>query len=248
MQKSPVSNERGDGPPNIRAVILDYGKVLARCPTTEEFGRMAKMFNVNFESFYQLWGASRGSYDRDDLTAEEYWSKMAAETNTSLNSRQIESLRKMEVEIWDHTNPAMLEWVSRLRAAGIKTGLLSNMPWDLINHLRANCPWLENFDFKTFSAEVRLIKPAPGIYEHSLRGLGVSAPEALFVDDRENNIQAARALGMHAVQFQSVGQLKHDLEALGFPILPTRAESSFAICSDEAPSDLSGPEAITPVG
>jgi putative hydrolase of the HAD superfamily len=228
MQKSQVSNERGSGSPNISAVILDYGKVLARCPTPEEFGRMAKMFNVDFESFYKLWEASRGSYDRDDFTAEEYWLKMAAKTNTSLDGRQIETLRKVEVEIWTYMNPGMLDWVSRLRAGGIKTGLLSNMPWDLVNHLRTNGQWMENFDFKTFSAEVRLIKPAPGIYQHTLDGLAISAPEALFIDDRENNIQAARALGMHAIQFQSIGQLKHDLEALGFPILPAGVESSSA--------------------
>jgi putative hydrolase of the HAD superfamily len=248
MQESAVSNERRNGSPGISAVILDYGKVLARCPTPEEFGRMAKMFNVSFEFFYELWEASRGPYDCGDLAAEEYWLKLAAETNTSLDGRQIEILRKVEVEIWAHTNPGMLDWVSQLHGAGIKTGLLSNMPWDLVNHLRTNCRWLENFDFKTFSAELRLIKPAPGIYKHTLDGLGVSAPEALFVDDRENNIRAARALGMHAIQFRSIAQLKHDLKALGFPVLPSGAESSSAVCSEGSLSDRPGQEPIAPVG
>jgi putative hydrolase of the HAD superfamily len=122
----------------------------------------------------------------------------------------------------------MLDWVSQLRAAGIKTGLLSNMPRDLVTYLRANCKWMENFVFKTFSSEVRLIKPDPAIYEHTLHGLGVSSSESLFVDDREINIQAARALGMHAIQFGSIAQFKDDLEAMGFPILPTVVESALA--------------------
>jgi putative hydrolase of the HAD superfamily len=229
MQQGPSSAGRLNGSPKIRAVILDYGQVLARCPTVEEFGRMAKVFNVSFELFFELWEASRGPYDRGDLTAEEYWLKLAAQTNSSIDHRQIEVLRKIEVDIWAHPNPGMFEWVSDLCAAGIKTGLLSNMPWDLVNHVRTKCKWMENFTFKTLSAEVRLIKPDPAIYEHTLQGLGVSATEALFVDDREPNIRAAVALGMHAIQFRSITQLKHDLAALGFPVLPAGAESPSAI-------------------
>jgi 2-haloacid dehalogenase len=75
------------------------------------------------------------------------------------------------------------------------------------------------------SAEVRLIKPDPAIYQHTLNGLGASAAETLFVDDREPNIRAARALGMRAIQFLSISQLKDDLEALGFPLLPAGEES-----------------------
>jgi putative hydrolase of the HAD superfamily len=229
MQEDSLSAERLNDFPGIRAVILDYGQVLVRCPTEEEFGRMAQMFNVSFELFFELWEASRGPYDRGDLTAEEYWLKLAAQTNSSIDRKQIDILRKIEVEIWAHPNPGMFEWVSQLCRAGIKTGLLSNMPWDLVNYVRSNCTWMENFAFKTLSAEVRLIKPDPAIYKHTLHGLGVSAAEALFVDDREPNISAARTLGMHAIQFQSIAQFRDDLEAFGFPILPTRVESATAV-------------------
>jgi putative hydrolase of the HAD superfamily len=225
MQETPVPTGRRNGSHGINAVILDYGQVLVRCPTVEEFKRLAEVFNVSFDTFYELWEASRGPYDRGDLTAEEYWLKFAGQTNISLDLGQIEMLRKIEVEIWAHPIPGMFDWVSHLRAAGFKTGLLSNMPWDLVNHVRTNCRWMENFDFKTLSAEVRLIKPDPAIYEHTLHGLGASATETLFVDDREPNIQAARALGMRAIQFLSISQLKGDLEALGFPLLPAGEKS-----------------------
>jgi putative hydrolase of the HAD superfamily len=229
-----------NGSPAISAVILDYGHVLARCPTAEEFGRMAEMFNVSFESFCELWEASRGPYDRGDFTAEEYWLKLAAQTDSSIDGEQIELLRKAEVEIWAHPNPGMFEWVSQLRAAGFKTGLLSNMPWDLVKHVRTNCQWMEKFSFTTLSAEVGMIKPDSGIYEHTLRGLGVSATEVLFIDDRERNIQAARALGMRAIQFRSIEQLKDELEAIGFPVLPDTGPVS---AGAENPIDRPDPEA-----
>jgi putative hydrolase of the HAD superfamily len=207
----------------------------------EEFGRMAKMFKVNFELFYQLWETSRDLYDRGDVTAEEYWLNLAAQTNTSLDREQIEILRRVEVEIWACPNPHMLDWASRLHAAGIKTALLSNMPLDLAAHLRTNCQWMENFTFKTLSSEVRLIKPAPAAYQHTLHGLGVSAEESLFVDDSKPNIIAARALGIHAIQFRSIAQLKDDLEALRFPILPAVAESSSAVSGAASSAASSAP-------
>ena len=70
------------------------------------------------------------------------------------------------------------------------------------------------------SAEVSLVKPDAAIYEHSLRGVGVAASEALFVDDKEPNVQGARAVGIRAIRFQSLKQLSSDLKELGFPILP----------------------------
>jgi hypothetical protein len=76
MQSS-LSSDCGNGSRQIKAVILDYGQVLARRPTAEEFGRMAEMFNVSFDLFYERWEASRGPYDRGDFTAEEYWLKLA---------------------------------------------------------------------------------------------------------------------------------------------------------------------------
>jgi putative hydrolase of the HAD superfamily len=149
----------------------------------------------------------------------------------------------MEVEIWAHANPDMLHWVNQLHAAGIKTALLSNMPWDLVKYVRANFHWMENFTFKTFSAEVRLIKPDPAIYERTLRGLGVPAVEALFLDDREVNVEAARALGIRSIQFQSTAQLKKELEVLGFPILPGDVESSSEVSSTAASrSEVPGQE------
>ena len=122
--------------------------------------------------------------------------------------------------MWAHENPLIVEWLKRIHSSGIRTGLLSNMPHDMIRHVRQKFAWLEYFDHQTFSAEVKLIKPDAAIYEHSLRGVEVRASEALFVDDKEPNVQGARAVGMRAIQFQSTEQFRNDLEKLGFSALP----------------------------
>ena len=212
------------GVSKIRAVILDYGEVLCHPPTAEEFGRMVGVFAVDPDSFRQLWERNRGLYDRGDLTPQAYWSKLAEDAKVKVAPEQLEQLCEWDVEMWAHPNPNMIEWLKQIHAAGIKTAILSNMHPDMIGYARKNFKWLKYFDHHTFSAEIRLIKPDPAIYEHSLRGLGVPPSDALFVDDREQNIKAAQALGIRSIQFRSMAQFRNDLEKLGFPILPMDAK------------------------
>ncbi len=205
---------------DIKAVILDYGMVLCHPPTSEEIGRMTAVLRVERAQFNQLWGRNRDRYDRGDLSPEKYWSLLAAEAGVALTPAQLDQLYGWDVEMWAHPDPLMIGWAKELHASGIKTGVLSNMHQDMIAYARRNFAWLRDFDHLTLSAEVSLVKPDAAIYEHSLRGLGVAAPEALFIDDREANVQGARSVGMRAMLFQSPAQLRKDLGRLGFTILP----------------------------
>src|ERR1700690_1396066 len=207
-------------PSTIKAVILDYGEVLCYPPTAEEMGRMAAPFGMDPVSFRKLWDRDRLRYDRGDLSPEAYWSGVANDTGTRLAPEQFTQLRQWDLEMWGHDNPTMVEWVRQIHSSGIKTGLLSNMPHEMVRYVRQKFAWLDQFDHLLFSAEGSLVKPDAAISEHSLRGVGVAASEALFVDDKEPNVQGARAVGIRAIRFQSLKQLSSDLKELGFPILP----------------------------
>ena len=114
----------------------------------------------------------------------------------------------------------MLLWVDKLRAAGYQTSILSNLNKDFTGHMRTKCDWIHRFDFQVFSSEIGRIKPEPEIYQHCLKLLGSAPEQTLFIDDRESNVLAARAEGIASIQFRSLGQLRKDLEAMGFPVLP----------------------------
>jgi len=204
----------------IKAVILDYGEVLSYPPTAEEWSRMANLFHMDPARFRSLWDRNRLAYDRGDLSLEAYWSQLAEDAGMNLEPEILTKLSQWDNEMWARVNPPMVEWPKRMRSAGLKTGLLSNMPVCMIRYARQQFGWLTHFDHQTFSAEVKLAKPDPAIYRHSLDGLGVAAAETLFVDDRATNVEGARAVGLNAIQFQSVTQLRSDLEKLGFPVLP----------------------------
>ncbi len=206
--------------PEVKAVIFDYGEVLCHPPTPAEIACLAGFFGVTVDRLPALWERNRGPYDLGDLTAEAYWSMLAADAGFAIGPGQMEKICELDMAMWSNINSSMVEWARQLGSSGFKVGLLSNMHPDMVTHCRRHFPWLNDFDFVTFSGEVRLIKPDPAIYEYTLRGLGVTASEAIFLDDREVNIQAARALGITAIHVRSMPQLRKDLQAAGFVLLP----------------------------
>jgi putative hydrolase of the HAD superfamily len=167
-----------------------------------------------------LWERNRGPYDRGDLSPQVYWSMLANDAGIEITSAEVDKISELDLAMWSKVNSSMVEWAHHLRASGLKIGLLSNMHPHMVSHCRRQFAWLRNFDSVIFSGEVRLIKPEPAIYEHALRGLGAKADETLFLDDRERNVRAAQDLGIRAIRFRSVEQLRSDLEAVGFPVLP----------------------------
>lgn len=204
----------------LKAVIFDYGEVLCHAPTPEENAKLARFFNLEVQQLPGLWERNRGPYDRGDLTSQEYWSMLAKDAGVEIGSSEIERICELDLDMWSTINSSMVDWAYQLRGSDLKIGLLSNMHPDMVSHCRKQFAWLKDFDSVTFSADVRLIKPDPAIYEHALRGLGTKADETLFLDDRERNVRAAQGLGIHAIRFRSVAQLRRDLQAEGFPILP----------------------------
>jgi putative hydrolase of the HAD superfamily len=209
--------------PKIRAVILDYGEVLCHPPTPEAIDRMARIFQMDSARFFPTYLQSRVPYDKGDLLPDEYWQKFAEQAGVRIDAATIENLRRWDLELWSTLNDAMILWVQKIHAAGYKTAILSNMPSDMVVHVRKNFAWLKHFDHHVFSADLRSVKPEPKIYQHCIAALGVQPAEALFVDDREINLEQARATGIRTIRFQSLEQFREDLQTLGFPILPASA-------------------------
>jgi 2-haloacid dehalogenase len=65
------------------------------------------------------------------------------------------------------------------------------------------------------SGAVKLLKPDPAIYFLALHRFGLKPAEALFIDDREINVEGARAVGMKAHLFVDADDLRERLEGEG---------------------------------
>jgi len=77
---------------SVRAVVFDYGEVLCHPPTTQDMERMAAVVGIPTEIFRVLY-SDRGRYDRGDVTAAVYWSKVASGAGVRVNDKTLEQLR-----------------------------------------------------------------------------------------------------------------------------------------------------------
>ena len=101
-----------------------------------------------------------------------------------------------------------------LRAAGLRVYAISNWSADTFSVAHAMVPELSLFDDRVISGEERMVKPDPEIFLLACRRFGVEPHEVLFVDDRPENVEAARAVGMTGIQFTGADALRRTLEDL----------------------------------
>src|SRR5262249_41795984 len=214
--------------PKIKAVILDYGEVLCHGPAPHYIQSMADVFKLSPQAFRAIYDRHRLPYDRGDYSPQVYWSKFEEETDAKLSLAQLRQLRDWDVEMWSDVDLAMLVWVDTLRAHKLKIALLSNMHADMARHFRHRFDWVNKFDTAVLSAEIRSVKPEPGIYLRTVEALGVRPEAALFIDDRERNIRGANEVGIKAIRFESIEQLARELEKIGLHIPPPLVKETSA--------------------
>ena len=184
-------------------------------PDVDSHTALVETAGVPDEVFEEHYWAHRHAYDAGALNGQTYWQNVAKGAGFELTSERLAAFHYHDSLMWANLNDTMLEWAVALQRAGIKTAILSNMGDVNLAYMRENFDWLAGFTHLTWSCELLTAKPDPAIYTHTLEKLGVSAHEAIFVDDIPANIAAARALGIDGIQFTSVEQLRTDLEARG---------------------------------
>jgi len=98
----------------------------------------------------------------------------------------------------------------------LKLALLSNTDPIHVAHLESNFAFFEFFPPPTriYSCSVRASKPSPVIFQAALKAVKTPAAQAVFVDDIPEYVEAARSLGLNAIQYLNPAQLRADLRAL----------------------------------
>jgi putative hydrolase of the HAD superfamily len=201
---------------SLRAVIFDYGMVLTGLPNVAAHEAMVRMTGLSVDQFENFYWADRHAYDEGKLNGVSFWQKFARDANLSLSPAQIDELNRQDARMWTTQNPAMVSWQRKLKSAGIRTAILSNMGDSVLESIRREFRWIDEFDVLVWSFQLHMAKPDPAIYRHALKELGTRPEETLFVDDKHVNIEAARALGIVALEFTTVEHLRRDLLADGF--------------------------------
>jgi epoxide hydrolase-like predicted phosphatase len=194
----------------IRALIFDIGGVLVRTEDRRPRGEYARRLGLTYQELDELVfnGGTSAQAAVGAVSAEQHWEGVLAELNLPA-----EELPNLQSAFWggDRLDTELVKYIQTLRPR-YRTALLSN-GW---SHLRQ---WIENtwkiaeaFDEVLISAEVGAAKPDPRVYHLALERLGVSPAEALFIDDFIENVEGARAVGMHAILFRSPAQMREEME------------------------------------
>jgi 2-haloacid dehalogenase len=105
--------------------------------------------------------------------------------------------------------------LDELRRAGRPLYGLTNWSAETFPIAQLRFPFLAWFDGVVVSGVERLIKPDPRLYRCLLERYRIDPARAVFIDDNRHNVDAAVALGIHGIHFQSPAQLRAELVALG---------------------------------
>jgi putative hydrolase of the HAD superfamily len=196
-----------------QAIVFDFGGVLTQEPKREMV--------VNFlrESF----GFSRAEFERvhevkrqavkQGKTDEEFWTSYAKEKGIELPSHWSASFRTVMKDAIG-INREMYALVSELKQQQISVALLSNID-ERLGKLIRDFGLYEPFNPCLLSFEIGSEKPDLEAYEILLKELSLPAKEVVFIDDRFENIEAAQKLGIDAILFESVEQIRGELERRG---------------------------------
>lgn len=204
---------------SLDAVLFDYGMVLSGPPDPQGWALLRSISGLDEDRLHAAYWKFRHDYDRGALTGRAYWLAVAADTGITLDDAQISALFAADVDVWTSLNLPMVEWAGQLQRAGIRTGILSNIGDCIGDGVVAKLPWLAGFYACLWSHALGMAKPDPAIYVKAAEALHTAPAGILFIDDREENIRAAAAVGMQTLHYTSHTAFEREMRERGFSSL-----------------------------
>lgn len=200
----------GAGP--VRAVLFDIGGILELTPDTGWRARWEARLGV------EPGGIDRRLFDvwRDGAVGRITEQQAEERTGAALGLAGDE-LRRLLDDLWAEylgtPNTDLIAYFGALRPR-VRTGIVSNSFVGAREREQARYGFAALCDDVVYSHEVGLWKPDARIYALACERLGVRPQEAAFLDDVEENVRGARAVGLHAVLYRDNAQAVAALDAL----------------------------------
>ena len=190
---------------SIQAVIFDMYETLVTqfCSPLYYGTEIARDLELRPEEFLPGWRATELARATGKLTFEKTMERLMKSHGiyTPEAHRQVVEKRiAIQADCFRHLHPGILPMLSGLKARGIRIGLITNC-FSEEAKLILESELFPYFDAPCLSWEEGVCKPAPAIFHECLKKLGIPAEHCLYVGDGgSQELEAARALGMQAVQ------------------------------------------------
>lgn len=195
---------------NSPVVVFDFGGVIAEANTPKMANFLMDSFNINKN---ELSNALSDMQDQGS-TEEQFWKQFANSKHIILPNDWI---NQFGVVIQESINeiPGTLTLVKELKTQGYQTAILSDMTEYQAEIIR-KIGYFRLFNPVVLSHENRVKKPNPEAFQILLKKLGKPASSVIFIDDRIENVEAAKIQGIDAIHFINPNQLKEELKKRGF--------------------------------
>lgn len=182
----------------IEAVLFDFSGVLTSSPwaalSASANGNLALLVGPYDQDTDHPWHR----LERGEVTMEEWLAAAQGLADEAGVTLELAPLQALATTMTIHDD--VVEHIRGLRADGYRTALVTNNVREGADRWRAMLPVDELFDVVVDSSAVGMRKPNPQIYQHTLTLLGgIPAARAVFLDDVESNVVAARGVGLHGI-------------------------------------------------
>ncbi len=205
--------------PDIQAIIFDWGGVLEGLPDDAHIAEWEQRLALKPGALIRAsWGEVWRQFSVGAISEQDYVTHIVEQ----LGFPDADAGRRFLVDFYagDRFYPQVANAVRGLQSR-YQVALLSNASPNQASRVRESFGFDIDVEFDVYinSALVGLRKPDPAIFELTLEQLGIAPQQAIFVDDLVYNVDAARELGIHTVQFVDPETSLAELEALlGHPV------------------------------
>jgi len=180
----------------IKAVAFDFGNVISVQQDPGTMGLLAAIGGVDEAAARDIAFNGREDWDRGDLSGPDHYRRGFARHGREPDEKTLHAFMRADLESWATLDEGTVALMEELLSVGVRTAILSNMPWEFVGTVRERFPVVSKVEVGVFSCEHASVKPAPEIYGVLLEKLALPASAVLFFDDMEANIAAARSLGL----------------------------------------------------
>lgn len=197
----------------IKNVIFDVGKVLVAFDWERVFAELGIMGRaVDIMADATVCSPEWNEFDRGVIPDEELLAGFIAHAPQYEDKiRAFYDDLGRTIRQYDYSRT----WIRGLEAAGYRTYLLSNFPDRIYRQAGEELSFVRDVSGAVFSYTVKTVKPESEIYEILLERYQLMPEECVFIDDRPENLETARNLGMETVLFTSYEQAVEALRRLG---------------------------------
>jgi len=196
---------------NVKIVVFDYGGVICFMPSPEMRSELVRLSGLSAEVLWELDRKYRGEWDRGTYDGVGHYRFMLAKAGVSLNDESLARLARADIESWSHINPDTVKLMRDIKTAGLRVGILSNIPRDFP---RSSMPVFAEADIAVYSCDLLIIKPETGIYEKLREKAGCLYEEIVFFDDKVDNVNKARELGIQAFLWEGPEQARKQVSGM----------------------------------